>query len=151
MNRNLLLLAGASMVLALVLAACAPATATTAPSTPTAPPATLGAASATAPAPAFANTGNLSVSFSADILPLFESRCASCHGGQRTEKALNLLSYTAVVKGSQNGPVIVAGDAAASKLATLVATGKMPKRGPKLTPVQIQFIVDWINAGALDN
>jgi len=27
----------------------------------------------------------------------------------------------------------------------------MPKRGPKLTPDQVQLVVDWINQGALDN
>jgi hypothetical protein len=36
-------------------------------------------------------------------------------------------------------------------LVTLAASGKMPKRGPKLTPIQIQVLTDWVNAGALDN
>jgi hypothetical protein len=31
------------------------------------------------------------------------------------------------------------------------SSGKMPKRGPKLTAEQIQTISDWINAGALNN
>jgi hypothetical protein len=94
---------------------------------------------------------NSSVSFSADILPILQSRCSSCHGGIRTEEGLNMLSYDAVMAGSENGFVVIPGDAANSKLATLTAEGKMPKRGPKLTPAQIQMIVDWINAGALNN
>jgi len=36
-------------------------------------------------------------------------------------------------------------------LVELVTTQKMPKRGPKLTPPQIQIITDWVNQGALNN
>jgi mono/diheme cytochrome c family protein len=91
------------------------------------------------------------VSFANDILPLLESRCAGCHGGQRTEAELNLRSFDSLMAGSKNGAVVIAGDAATSKLVTLVAEGKMPKRGPKLTPDQVQLITDWIDAGALNN
>jgi hypothetical protein len=53
--------------------------------------------------------------------------------------------------GSENGLVIVPGDAENSLLVELVATQEMPKRGPKLTPPQVQIITDWVNQGALDN
>lgn len=91
------------------------------------------------------------VSFANDILPLFQSRCVNCHGGERTSKGLSLNSYNAVMAGSENGPVVTPGDGANSTLAQMVANGKMPKRGPKLTPDQVQLIVDWINQGALNN
>jgi len=91
------------------------------------------------------------VSFTNDILPIFNSRCANCHGGNRTEEGLVLLSYADVLKGSKNGAVVTPGIADESLLVELVSTQKMPKRGPKLTPTQIQLIVDWINQGALDN
>ncbi len=91
------------------------------------------------------------VSFSTDILPIFESRCVSCHGGNKTEKGLDLKSFASLMNGSEEGPVVTAGDAANSSLASLILNGKMPKRGPKLTPEQVQLIIDWINQGALDN
>lgn len=91
------------------------------------------------------------VSFSADILPIFESRCVSCHGGNKTEKGLDLKSFASLMNGSEEGPVVTAGDAANSSLASLILNGKMPKRGPKLPPEQVQLIIDWINQGALDN
>jgi hypothetical protein len=53
--------------------------------------------------------------------------------------------------GSENGPVVAPSDAANSRLAQMVSNGKMPKRGPKLTPDQVQLIVDWINQGAKNN
>lgn len=107
--------------------------------TGTAIPATQGASQAS------------TVSFASDIQPLLKSRCGSCHGGSKTEEGLNLLSYETIIKGSDSGPVIIAGAADKSLLVDLVSTQEMPKRGPKLTPPQIQLIVDWVNEGALDN
>ena len=91
------------------------------------------------------------VSFSNDVFPILQSRCINCHGGNRTEEGLSLKTYAEIMKGSQNGLVITAGDANNSLLAELISDQKMPKRGPKLTPPQIQLIIDWINQGALDN
>jgi hypothetical protein len=36
-------------------------------------------------------------------------------------------------------------------MAEMIVSQKMPKRGPKLTPPQVQTIIDWINQGALNN
>lgn len=91
------------------------------------------------------------VSFAADILPIFESRCLNCHGGNRTEEGLSLKSHAEALTGSEGGAVILPGDAAQSVLVEMVSTQEMPKRGPKLTPPQVQLIIDWINQGALDN
>jgi hypothetical protein len=91
------------------------------------------------------------VSFANDVLPIIQSRCIGCHGGDRTEEGLDMNTHANLMAGSDNGPVIVPGDAANSLLVEMVATQKMPKRGPKLTPPQVQLITDWVNQGALDN
>lgn len=91
------------------------------------------------------------VSFVTDIFPIIQSRCINCHGGDRTEEGLVMLTYAELMAGSDNGPVVMPGDAGNSLLAELVSTQKMPKRGPKLTPPQVQVIIDWINQGAVDN
>jgi uncharacterized membrane protein len=91
------------------------------------------------------------VSFSKQILPILQESCVSCHGGEKTSKGLDLKTFASVMKGSQNGAVIIAGDAARSNLLKSVQAGKMPKRGNKLTADQIQLFVDWVNAGAKDN
>jgi len=91
------------------------------------------------------------VSFKNDILPIIESRCINCHGGQRTEKGLDMKTFDSLMAGSENGPVVTAGDATGSKFVELVANQKMPKRGPKLTPPQVQLFTDWVNQGALNN
>jgi len=91
------------------------------------------------------------VSFANDILPIIQSRCINCHGGDRTEEGLVMKTHADLMTGSDNGPVVMPGDATNSQLVELVATQKMPKRGPKLTPPQVQLITDWVNQGALNN
>lgn len=95
--------------------------------------------------------GGASVSFATDILPILQSRCINCHGGDRTEEGLSLRSHAELMAGSENGSVITPGDALNSLLAEMIIEQKMPKRGPKLTPPQVQLIIDWINQGALNN
>jgi len=91
------------------------------------------------------------VSFANDVFPILESRCINCHGGERIQEGLVMLSYDELLAGSDNGPVIVPGDVEGSLLVELVANQKMPKRGPKLTPPQVQIITDWVAAGAPNN
>jgi uncharacterized membrane protein len=91
------------------------------------------------------------VSFKNDVLPILQSRCIKCHGGEKTEESLNLTSFDHLMAGSEKGPVVVASDGAKSKLIQMVQSGKMPKRSAKLLPNQIQILIDWINQGALNN
>ena len=91
------------------------------------------------------------VSFSKNVLPIFESICVKCHGGEDTNASLVLKSYADVMQGSENGPVIEPGKSADSLLIQLITEGKMPKKGPKLLPAQIRTITQWVDAGALDN
>ena len=91
------------------------------------------------------------VSFTNDVLPILESRCVNCHGGDRIEEGLLLRSYDEVMAGSQNGVVVVPGDTANSLMVELVTNQKMPKRGPKLTPPQVQAITEWVASGAPNN
>ena len=91
------------------------------------------------------------VSFSRDVLPIFQSVCVKCHGGENTNVSLVLKSYADVMQGSENGSVIEPGKSADSLLVQLITEGKMPKKGPKLLPAQIRIITRWVDAGAPDN
>lgn len=90
------------------------------------------------------------VSFSADVLPIFESSCNRCHGSSG-RAGLSLLTPADVLAGSSNGPVIVPGSAADSPLVESVETGRMPRGTPRLPDEAIQIVRDWIDAGAPDN
>jgi mono/diheme cytochrome c family protein len=88
------------------------------------------------------------VSFSRDVQPVFNARCVSCHGGT---EGLFLDSYVGVVNGSMGWPVVIPGDPINSRLIQLVSSGYMPYGGPSLNQDQIQKLVDWVAAGALNN
>ena len=104
-----------------------------------------------APAATDAVAAGATVSFANEILPIIQSRCINCHGGDKTEEGLSMNTHAEIMAGSENGAILVPGDAASSLIIEMVASGDMPKRGPKLTPPQVQLIADWINQGALDN
>ena len=91
------------------------------------------------------------VSFAKDVMPILQNSCVKCHGGQKTEKGLDMTTYNALMAGSQRGAVVVPGNAAQSSLIHLVSNGNMPKQGQKLTASQIQILTDWVNAGAPNN
>jgi hypothetical protein len=91
------------------------------------------------------------VSFAEDVFPILQSRCLTCHGGERIEGELVMLSYAELIIGGESGAVILPGDAENSLLYQLTSTGEMPKRGANLNPSQLEIILQWINAGAADN
>jgi hypothetical protein len=103
------------------------------------------------PAPETGAPAGGTVSFSQDVMPILERTCTRCHGGSRREEGLDMRTYAAVLQGSQNGPVIIPGDAEASFLITQIVTGEMPRRAPRLPAEQVQILIDWVNQGALDN
>jgi len=91
------------------------------------------------------------VSFSKDVMPILQSRCVNCHGGQHTQKGLDMTSYASLMAGGDNGTVITPGNPDQSSFIQMVVQGKMPKSGPHLLPSQIQLLTDWVKAGALNN
>jgi len=94
-------------------------------------------------------------SFAKDIKPIFDAKCASCHG-KRIKGGYRVETYDTVMTSGDNPPVIVAGDAANSTLIKMLrgiktpAGGQMPPGRP-LKKEQIELIERWVNQGALDN
>ncbi|MBK9927592.1 MAG: hypothetical protein IPP66_20165 [Anaerolineales bacterium] len=129
----------------------APVVASEMPASPTETVATPAPTEEPTQAPTEPASDAATVSFANDIAPILTGRCVNCHGGDRVEEGLNLKSYADLMAGSDNGTVVTPGDADNSLLVELLATNKMPKRGPKLTPPQVQLVIDWVNQGALDN
>ncbi len=103
-------------------------------------------ASTTPESPSSAN-----VSFAADIAPIFEAKCIRCHGVETTREGLDMRTYDNLLKGSRNGSVVTPGSADESLFVQLIVEGEMPSRGTKVTPEELQLIIDWVNQGALNN
>ncbi len=97
------------------------------------------------------------VSFADDILPIFQNRCAKCHGAPdedgepRLESGLNLLEYEKVIAGSEWGTVVEAGDPANSFLLDMIVDQTMPEEGDPVPDDEIALIRAWIEAGAPNN
>ena len=99
-----------------------------------------------------ADAGRQSPSFNADILPILTDRCAiaECHVVDGPHD-IDLRTYDSVIKGGDEGAIVIAADAMESEMVEEIAEGKMPPEGPPLKAAQIQLIIDWINEGAKNN
>src|SRR5712692_10313350 len=84
--------------------------------------------------------------FEPDVAPVLAARCAACHSAKTHAGGLSLESEQDVLRGGQSGPAVVPGRPAESLLLTMVASGKMPKTGPKLNPDQVDLIRRWIES-----
>lgn len=86
-----------------------------------------------------------------DIAPLLANRCLVCHSGAQAPLGLRLDSLENLLRGSQRGPVVHAGDAAGSELLrrlTGSSQPRMPLGGPPfLEAAEIAMVERWINAG----
>jgi mono/diheme cytochrome c family protein len=93
------------------------------------------------------------IDFVKDIQPILSQSCFDCHGPKRQEADLRWDSKDIAIKeGSANGPVIIPGKSAESKMIQLVAgldpENVMPKKGDRLTAEQIGLLRAWIDQGA---
>lgn len=108
------------------------------------------------------------ISFKHQVQPIFQASCIECHsasgeGGERTGLVLD--SYANVMRGTKNGPVIVAGSPSSSTLYLAIdhqldTSIQMPPHhddhlslgaSKPLTSEQIKVIKEWIEEGAQDN
>ena len=96
--------------------------------------------------------GRPSPSFNADIAPILTSRCAiaECHVLDGPHD-IDLRTYDSLIKGGDEGAIVIAGNARKSEMVEEIVESKMPPKGFPLKAAQIQLIIDWINEGAKNN
>jgi mono/diheme cytochrome c family protein len=91
------------------------------------------------------------LTFEKDILPIFKEKCVICHGALG---GWDSASFQAVMTTGNNAPAVIPGDAQNSLLAQKIlgtqAEGTIMPPGGKLPDSEIQLILDWIAAGALE-
>src|SRR4029077_14238357 len=88
-----------------------------------------------------------------DIQPIFTAHCYDCHGAKKQQAQFRLDVKEVALKGGDLGPAIVPGNGAESLLVRAVAGVKsdlvMPKRGERLTMVEVGLLRAWIDQGAI--
>jgi len=94
-------------------------------------------------------------SYAADVQPVFNSNCISCHGATAPSGNYSLTSRAgALGTGSDSIPNVIPGSAGSSKL-YLRVTGdeapRMPQGGAPLDSVETGTVRNWIDKGAKDN
>ena len=82
--------------------------------------------------------------FDTDVLPIFRAKCLSCHSAKVPSGGLALETADDVLRGGKSGGAIVAGKPSDSLLLSLVAAGKMPMGGARLSDTEITAIRTWI-------
>jgi len=88
------------------------------------------------------------------IAPLFARSCVSCHRAEKHKGGLRLDSYDQLMRGGDDGRVLVPGDPRASDILRRLRLppsddDSMPSDGDKpFAPEEIQMLERWIGAGA---
>ena len=93
------------------------------------------------------------ISFSQQIAPLFQAKCQMCHNQTTALGGWDSSTYESVTTSGNSGPVVIPGSVANSILAQFVSgsQGKIMPPSGKMSDTEVQIILDWIAAGALEN
>ena len=98
--------------------------------------------------------GGAATFYAVRIQPIFTSRCLSCHNREKRKGGLRLDTFSSLMRGGKNGPVVKAGDARGSDLLRRITLPPsdddfMPKgKRPPLSSDEIKLVELWIGSGA---
>lgn len=95
------------------------------------------------PQPTSASAG-LALTWNGSIGAIFQGKCAICHGAN-SFTGFSMDTYANFIKGGTDGPVVIPGDVANSKLVQVQSAGG---HGGQLTPDELTTVKNWIQAGA---
>lgn len=91
------------------------------------------------------------VDYMKDVHPILAEHCYSCHAGDNRKGGLFMGTREGLLKGSENGPVVVEGKADESLLIQLVTTQDpdllMPPKNRRLNEAEVETLRAWINEG----
>ncbi len=90
--------------------------------------------------------------FGKSVRGILADNCLKCHGGDKTRAEFSLATREALLKGGENGAVVVPGKGKNSKLYRLTAHHEEPHMPPKdhkrLMAAQLADLARWIDLGA---
>lgn len=95
-------------------------------------------------------TASADDAFEQQVRPLLSEHCHRCHGPQKQQGGLRLDTRDGAFKSGENGPVIVPGKPAESRLIAVLKPDAEPRMPPgkPLNPEAIRALETWIARGA---
>ena len=91
-----------------------------------------------------ATCDSANMKFTANIKPILQSFCFSCHGNGLSQNGINFDTYAGVKAVADNGKLVGA-------ITHAAGFSPMPQNASKLSDCNINKIKDWVNSGALNN
>ncbi len=96
---------------------------------------------------------NNKVDFNAEVKPLLNKKCITCHGGVKRQGGFSLLFRSDALAKSKSGKfAIIPGDAQNSEMIKRLylkdPEERMPYKHPPLNNDEISLLIKWINQGA---
>lgn len=93
------------------------------------------------------------VDFSADVKPILNKHCISCHGGVKAKAGFSVLFREDALANTESGrPAIIPGDPGNSELIRRITNKdpeeRMPYKHPALSKDEIAILRNWIKQGA---
>ncbi|MFP6763532.1 MAG: c-type cytochrome domain-containing protein, partial [Planctomycetaceae bacterium] len=89
--------------------------------------------------------------FAHEVLPILKVRCGRCHTGGKKEGGLSMNTRAELLAGGENGPVVISGNAAGSRLIKLLSSDdqdvRMPPEGLRVPAGKISILKKWIDSG----
>src|SRR6266853_6282753 len=88
--------------------------------------------------------------FEKNVRPVLAEKCFKCHSAEKQKGGLRLDSREALLKGGENGRVVVPGDPEKSTLIHAIRQDgelKMPEKGEKLPAKDIEALTQWVKMG----
>lgn len=99
------------------------------------------------------STRNPAVDFSADVKPILNKKCISCHGGVKSKGGFSVLFRSEAVANTESGkPAIIPGDPDNSEMIKRLTSNdpeeRMPYKHDPLSKEEISVLRRWIKQGA---
>jgi hypothetical protein len=89
--------------------------------------------------------------FAHEVMPILTKHCTECHTGAKKKGGLAMNTRAELLAGSENGAVVVPGQADKSLFLELIHSDDddewMPPKGPRVTAAEIATLTRWVNEG----
>lgn len=87
---------------------------------------------------------NNNMTYTANIKPILQNFCFSCHGNGLSQNGINFDTYASVKSVADNGKLV-------GSISHTAGFAPMPQSAPKLSDCNINKIKNWVSSGALNN